>query len=110
MDVGGGTLRQKGFDFAIVNWGTIPDNQQLRTNLSLELLEKADHISTTECPILPTHMHLTGRRDRANQRPMITGQCLVEDGRLTDRGIGADDCGQQIKAGLIEKEQGTLLV
>ena len=110
MDIRGGTLRQKGFDFAIVNWGTVPHDQQLRANLSLELLEKADHIRTRERPSLPTHMHLALQRDGANQRPVITGQCLVQDGRLPDGGIGTHGSRQQIKAGFVEKEQGTLLV
>ena len=109
VDVSGGTLRQKGFDFAIVNWGSIPHNQQLRANLSLELLEKANYISTRERPSLPTHVHLALRRDGANQRPVLMGHCLVQDGRLPDGGIGTHGSRQQIKAGFVEKEQGTLL-
>jgi hypothetical protein len=104
VDVTGGTLRQESFDLTIVDRGTVPHNQQLRADLPLELLEKADHIGTGECPILPTHVQLASRADRTDHRTMIATQRLVQDGCLTNRRICPYGSRQQVKAGFVQED------
>jgi hypothetical protein len=46
MDIRRAAFGQKGFDFAIVYWGTIPNDKQFTPNVLLQMLEEADYITT----------------------------------------------------------------
>ena len=66
LDVGGRTLSQEPFHLAIMDRGTIPNNQQLGSDLAAQVLEKHNHISTGKGTMLTTQIQLAGWCNRAD--------------------------------------------
>ena len=105
LNIARSPLCQKGFDLTIMDRRAIPDNQQFGANLAAQMLEEAHNIAAGECTVLAAQIQLATCRKRANQRAMIATECLRQDRRLTDRRIGAYHRGEQIEAGLIDKDK-----
>ena len=67
LDVGGRTLSQVPFHLAIMDWGAIPNDQQLGADLAAQMLEKGNYIGAGEGAILTTQIQLTLECDRADE-------------------------------------------
>jgi hypothetical protein len=93
-----------------MNWGSIPDDQQLARNLAGEHLQKANDIWTFVRMILRLHENPAFGGDGAHSRKVITGQLNFQDGRLAYRCIGAYRHRKQIKSRLIYKDDRSLFL
>lgn len=103
--------RQEVLDrLAVVNGGTVPDHQQLPSNLAQELAEKGDDRRSAEGLVLHMREEPAVGGDSADHREMVVREWGAQDGRLADRCIGARDERQQIEARFIYEEDGALLL
>jgi len=73
------------------------------------MLQEAHHIFSFEGALLLYHVELAIEGDGAHRRKVISGEVLLEDGRLSHRSIGANHHGQQIEARLVAEDYGPAL-
>src|SRR5215210_6035942 len=86
-----------------MNRRTIPDHQQLAWNLVHEVLQEAYRVLSLEGSLLKGHVELALERDGAHRREVISCELLLENGRLSHRGVSANHHRQQVEARLIRK-------
>src|SRR3972149_6702358 len=104
MDAFGRPLAQAVFDSpASMSGQTVPDNEQLATNVTKQMVQKADNRGPLESARLDHHEQAAIRGDGADDRQMIPGQGHPQDRRLPAGSIGAYSGGQQVKARFINK-------
>lgn len=105
MNPCGSTFPEIIFDWlAAMNGGSVPDHEQLASNLTREQLQEANHIGTFVGVVLVLHDDLSFGGDAAHHRKMIACQLHFQDGRLADRCIGPHKHRQEIKRRLIHKD------
>src|SRR5215208_4368497 len=88
----------------------VPDDEQLARNLAQQMPQEADHVRTLEGALLLHHQELALQSDGADHRQMIARKVLMQDGRLTHRGIGAHQARQKVEARLIHKQNRSALL
>ena len=111
VDACSSTSRQEIFDrLAVMDGGTIPDDEQIPWDLTQELLEKAYHVLSFVGMILRLHEQSPPWCQCSDGRDVVTGQRDAQNRRLAYRGIGAHRHRQQIKARLIYKNNLSLLL
>ncbi len=104
------TVGQELFDYmAAMNRGIIPNDDYTAGHFPQQMIEKGDHICRIEGAVLAGEIQLPLGGHSADGREMIPGPPLPQDRRVSHRGVGADDTGQGIEAGLIYKEDRLLL-
>src|SRR5215210_8395036 len=81
-----------------MNRRTIPDHQQLAWNLVHEVLQEAYRVLSLEGSLLKGHVELALERDGAHRREVISCELLLENGRLSHRGVSANHHRQQVEA------------
>src|SRR5450631_1266438 len=98
---------QKVFDrLTAMNGRSIPDDQQVAGNLTGEQLQKANDIGAFVRMVLGLHEEPPLWGNATHSRKMVVGQFDWQDGRLPLRRIGAHSHRQQVKGGLIYKDDG----
>ena len=104
------TLAQKVLDrAAAVSGQAIPDDQQLATDVTREVLQKL-HDGLAIKRLLPRHgVQFAFRRNRADHRQMLPVR-VVQHRRLPTRSVGANRCRQQGKPRFIYEDQGSLFL
>ena len=85
----------------------IPNHQQFPFNMAQQMLQKAHHINAAIGPILLLMEQLTTHCNTTDCRDVLALEGHPQDRRLTSRGIGAHYTGQQRKARLIYKDDGS---
>jgi hypothetical protein len=81
--------------------GTIPDDEQLASDLTQELLEKAHHVVSLVRVVLRLHEQSSLRCQRSDSRDVVVSQWHTQDWSLTPWSIGAHGHRPQIKTRLI---------
>lgn len=107
MNIACATSRQKFFhQGTAVNWGTIPDHQQLAANPTPQVEEKRDALGARQrfCPRQRIESPL--RRNPAHHRQVIACEKRVQDRCLPPRRVSLDNARQQIKAGFVNQNKG----
>jgi hypothetical protein len=105
------TSSQKVFDgLAVMDGGTIPDDQQLSRDLPQELLEKAHHILSLVGVILCLHEQSSFWCQRSDGPDVVPGQWHVQDRRFAHGSIGTYCHWKQVKARLIYKNDLSLFL
>lgn len=109
MNALGSTFSQKVFDrLTAMDGSAIPDHQQGPRDLTGEQLQKANHIWAFVRMVLGLHEEPAFWSDPTHGRKMVSAQLDAQDGRLPLWRIGADRHRQQVKGGLIYKDDGAL--
>jgi len=73
------------------------------------MLQKLDDLGASKCPLADLEQEPPLVGQATDDGEMIAGAGHPEDGRLAPRGVGAYQARQQIKAGLVYPDDGTLL-
>src|SRR5215212_1124140 len=89
---------------------SVPDEEQFARDLPQEVPQEADHIRTLEGPLLLHRVEFALHGDGADHGQMIARKLLVEDGRLTHRGVGAHYRRQKVKPRLVHKQDSPALL
>lgn len=104
-------FRQVIFDrLAAMNGRSVPDHQELASNLAGEQLQEANDIGAFVRMILGLHEDAALRGNAAHDREVITGQLDPHRWRFPDRRIGAHGHRQKIQGRLIYKDDGPLFL
>jgi hypothetical protein len=88
----------------------IPNDDHLAGHLAQQVLEKPDHVVSVDSTVLAAEVQLALWRDGTDRREMVAGPPLPHDRGLANRGVGADDTRQGIKARFVYEEDGLLLL
>jgi hypothetical protein len=81
-------------------------DEQLAFYLGHQVLEKAHHVLSLEGTLLKGHVEFAIEGDGAHGGEVISGEVLLEDGRLSHRSVGANHHRQQVEASLIGEHYG----
>src|SRR5918994_4691157 len=84
----------------------VPDHEQLAGDLAHQVFEEAHHVFSLKRPLLKGHVELAFEGDGAHRRKVISGEVLLEDGRLSHRSVSANHHRQQVEARLIGEYYG----
>src|ERR671912_1515202 len=90
--------------------GAVPYDEQLAGDLTHQMLQEAHRVLSLEGPILLPHVELAFESDGAHRRKVISGEILLQNGRLSYRGVGANHHGQQVEARLISEHYSPALL
>ncbi len=102
----GGSLGQILLEqFAPMDCRSIPNDQQLASDLLLQLIEEGDDAPAIEGGFAHLKIQVACRGDGADDRQMIACQFVVQNGRLSFRCPGADYARQRVEAAFIQEEQ-----
>src|SRR6266581_4173048 len=105
MNALGSAFSQKVLDdLRAMNGRSIPDDQQFTGDLASEQLQKANHIGSFVRMILRLHEDPAFWSNAAHRRKVITSQLDVEHRRLAHGSIGMHSHRQEVKGGLIYKD------
>ena len=103
----GSPFCQEVFDgLTAMDGSTIPDHQQFTGDLAGQQLQKANDIRADVRMVLRLQNDLAFRGDTSHDRKMVTRQFDAQGGRLAHGRVSADRHRQQIKGGLIYKDDG----
>ena len=103
-------LCQNVFDrLTAVNGGAVPNNQQFAWNVTQYVLKKDDDLGATDTLLMHLHQQLTTWCDGADDRqPRITAR-RTQKWCLADWCIGTHDGRQQVEAGFVDPDYGSVL-
>ena len=103
-------VTQERFDeLTAVNRGPIPDDDHPAGHLPQRVLQKGHYIHRIEGAVLAMEIQPPLWGDGADGREMIASPPLLQDRGLSNRRIGADDAGQRIEPGFIDKKDASPL-
>src|SRR5918992_35099 len=89
---------------AAVDGGTIPQHQQLPSNMPTQVLEEPDYILSSVGPLLYHQVQLASQGDASHGRQVVSAQGGPDDGSLTHRSVGAHLARQQVEPRLVRKD------
>src|SRR3712207_3165329 len=93
-----------------MNWGAIPEHEQLARKMLQQVFEKTYYAMTPiRTPLYP-HEQPSVRGQCADRRQMIAGQRHMQDRRLPTWRVRADPRWQQVEAGLVYPHDGLSLL
>lgn len=95
---------------APVNRRAVPDDQELPAHSAQELPEKGYDRRTPHCRLLDMGEQPARRGDGTDSREVVVRQRRTQDRRLATWRVRAGREGQQIEAGLVYEEDGTVLL
>ena len=84
----------------------IPNHQQTTWDHALQLSKKGDYFCTGNRMLVSFHEQPALRGDRPDQREMFVRKKLLQNGRLTTRGVGTDHDRQQINPRFVYEDDG----
>ena len=87
---------------AFVHGQAVPDDQQFAFDLSLERLEKLNHLRSLDGAREQAEVK-TGERDAGNHRQLLPGKAVLQDRCLPDRRPGANPGRSLRQAGLVNE-------
>jgi len=98
------SLQKFSHQSAAVNWGTIPDHQQLAANPTPQVEEERDTFGARQRLRSRQRIESPFRCNPAHHRQVIARDERMQDRRLTSRRVGPDHAGQQIKTGFVYQD------
>jgi hypothetical protein len=103
----GCTLSQKRLDgLRAVDRRTVPDHQQLASDVSQQMLEEVDYLGAIERVVLHAQQQSTTRRDAADDGQVVTREWEAQGRRVAAWREAADHRGQQGKARFVYPNDG----
>jgi hypothetical protein len=97
-------------EVATMDGGAIPNHEQFALDVPQEMFEETDNVLAIERPILHQEQQPLIWGDTADGRKMIACQRDAQHRRLSTRGVGTHDPGQQVEAGLIYPDNGAVFL
>jgi hypothetical protein len=88
---------------AAVDGSTIPDEQQLPSNMPQQVLEEPNYILPSVGSLLHHQIQLAFRSDASHSRKMFSAQRSTNDGGLAHWGVGSYYPRQQVETGLVHE-------
>lgn len=109
MEAGGSALSQEVLDrLTPMDRGAVPDDQELAREVTQEMAEEADHRRTFEGAGADLKEQAALRGEGADHREMVTGEGDGQGRGLPLGGVGSDPGRQEIEAGFIRPDDGSL--
>ena len=92
-----------------MNGRTIPNDQQPRSRLTQQMLQKFDAVRTRQRLLPNQGIQLPRWRNAGHDRKMVVTLLFGEYRRHSQRAIGSDHARQQVEARFVDKNQGAAL-
>src|ERR1043165_9328207 len=110
VDFSSPTLNEKVFYFLrAMDHTAVPNHQQLTTQVLIEVSQKRDAFTPSQCPPSNQARQLSSRCNATHHREMIFGLKHFHQWCLTARRISPDQARQQIESRFIYTDQVTML-